>query len=246
MSEIISIGSACVVRYNIDRFSKKKETNFFDWLITDFKTVLTILKDIDNRWFLSQDKFVQNGIWAKTHYIVDNINIRMRSIHDVVVNTHYNFQLNNFISKYNRRLDRLKNYIKGNNNLHMIHCLDHLYESEPYIVTQEDVNNFYNYINNINPNSKCFLHIVIPPKYNGINLRDLKSNKTCVYYLNYNNQESSDWWTNENYNWNIIFENIKRIDSITYRNSILNFRKQQIVNMVNSRNKPTLNNLKFT
>lgn len=214
MSEIISIGSACVVRYTIDRFSEKKETNFFDWLITDFKTLLTILKDIDNRWFLTKDKFVCNGVWTASEYKVEHKEIKLVSPHDVFSNNDYESQLDGFISKYNRRLDRLKNYINGNNNLHMIQCLDYQYTSEPYIVTQEDVNNFYNYINNINPNNKCFLHIVVPPKYNGIDLTHLNSNKTWVYYLNYNNQESSEWWTNENYDWEIIFDNIKKIDSI--------------------------------
>lgn len=219
MSEIVSVGSCCVVRYTIDRFSeKKKETNFFDWLITDFKTLLTILKDIDNRWFLTKDKFVCNDIWIASEYKVEHKEIKLVSPHDVFTNNDHESQLDGFISKYNRRLDRLKNYIKRERNLHMIHCLDYQYTSEPYIVTQEDVNNFYNYINNINPNNKCFLHIVVPPKYNGIDLTHLKSNKTSVYYLTSKYEVSSEssplWWTNENYDWEIIFDNIRKIDSI--------------------------------
>ena len=38
----ISIGKKCGVRYNIEKFIGKKETHFFDWLITDMKTVNTI------------------------------------------------------------------------------------------------------------------------------------------------------------------------------------------------------------
>ncbi len=226
MSNILSLGFGCVVKYTIDRFIGKKETNFFDYLITDFQTVLVILKDIDNRWFISNDNFFQNGVWGTSNnYIVDNINIHMRSVHDFVIGSEYYTMINDFISKYNRRLDRLKSYINVKNSLHMIHCLDHQYTDNPYIPTQDDVNNFYKYINDINPNNKCFLHIVVPPKYNGINLRHLRSNKTSVYYLTYNSEISTDWWTNENYNWNIIFDNINRIDELIYRNNILNYNK---------------------
>jgi hypothetical protein len=217
MSEIISIGSICVVKHNINRFSAKKETNFFDWLICDFKTVLTILKDIDNRWFLTKDKFVCNDIWTASEYKVEHKEIKLVAPHDVFTKNDYECQLDGFISKYNRRLDRLKNYINGQSNLHMIYCLDHQFTSEPYIPTQDDVNNFYKYISEINPNNKCFLHIVVPPKYNGIDLTQLKSNKTSVYYLTSKyevSSESSTSWCNENYNWEIIFDNIKKIDSI--------------------------------
>lgn len=264
MSIIISLGSACVVKHNIDRFSGHKETNFFDWLVTNFKTVTTILKDIDNRWFLSKDKFVQNGVWSdvdETKHIMDNTDIFMRSKHDVSICNDYDSELYNFIEKYNRRLDRLKTYINGDKTIHMIHCLGYQYNGDEYVVTQEDINNFHNYINNINPNIKCFLHIAVPPKYN-VNLNHLKLYKTFIYYLNDKYQVPHDW-KSENYNWDIIFDNIKRIDcKVINRNNILNNRRQQMVNyrrqqiinnmqkknidMRNSSNKKTLNNLKFT
>lgn len=231
MSNILSLGFGCVVKYTIDRFIGKKETNFFDYLITDFQTVLTILKDIDNRWFISKDNFFQNGTWGnKKSYIVDNTSIHMRSVHDFPIFFQYNQELYNFILKCNRRLDRIKNYINENKNLHMIHCLAYQYTDNPYIPTQDDVNNFYKYINEINPNNKCFLHIVVPPQFNTINLNHLKSNRTFIYYLNYNDQQSSEWWTNENYNWNIIFDNIRKIDNFTQRVRHQNF----IRNMLNT------------
>jgi hypothetical protein len=230
MSNILSLGFGCVVKYTIDRLIGKKETNFFDYLITDFQTVLTILKNIDNRWFISKDNFFQNGIWGSTNsYIVDNTNIHMRSIHDFPIFFQYDEQLYNFILKCNRRLDRIKNYINENKNLHMIHCLEYQYTDNPYVLTQDDVNNFYKYISDINPNNKCFLHIVVAPQFNTINLNHLKSNRTFIYYLNYNDQQSSEWWTNENYNWNIIFDNIRKIDNFTLRVTHQNF----IRNMLN-------------
>ena len=39
----ISIGQACDVKYNIDKFTGSKETLFFDWLMTDMASVNKIL-----------------------------------------------------------------------------------------------------------------------------------------------------------------------------------------------------------
>jgi hypothetical protein len=46
----------------------------------------------------------------------------MISVHDFLLNINY---MDEFILKYNRRLNKLKNLINSNENIHMIHCLDH-------------------------------------------------------------------------------------------------------------------------
>ena len=40
----ISIGTACNVKNQIDKHTGKKETLFFDWLMTDMNSVISILK----------------------------------------------------------------------------------------------------------------------------------------------------------------------------------------------------------
>ena len=39
----ISIGTACDVKYNIDKFTDSKATLFFDWLMTDMASENNIL-----------------------------------------------------------------------------------------------------------------------------------------------------------------------------------------------------------
>jgi hypothetical protein len=62
----------------------------------------------------------------------------------------------------------------------------------------------------INSNNNCFLHIVIPPKYNDVVFNNLIQNKVYVYYLIDTHQGSVDW-KNTNFNWNVIFDNINDI-----------------------------------
>ncbi len=39
----ISIGDACCVKYNIDKYRGNSETLFFDWLMTSMDSVIEIL-----------------------------------------------------------------------------------------------------------------------------------------------------------------------------------------------------------
>lgn len=243
MSKVVSLGSACLVKYNIDRFFGKDQTNFFDWLITDFKTVLFILKNIDNRDFLSKSNFTCTGVMSKgiedqnDSYKIEHNEIKMTSLHDIpTTNNDYLDGMDDFIAKYNRRLDRLKNVISGNNNVHMVYCLDFQYSgSNVSGISNEDVKEYFGYINKINPNNNCFLHIVIPPKYSNLNLDHLKTNNTYVYYLvDVYNRTNSAWWTNESFNWESIFNNIKLIDNKAPPNAAFN-NKMRFNNVVNNR-----------
>ena len=56
----ISIGYKCDVKYNIDKFIGEKPTFFFDWLMTDMRSVNTILgsNNIDN--ILNFENIIQN------------------------------------------------------------------------------------------------------------------------------------------------------------------------------------------
>jgi hypothetical protein len=238
MSKVVSLGSACLVKYNIDRFFEKDKTNFFDWLITDFKSVLFILKNIDNRDFLSKSNFTCTGVMSKgiaeqyDSYKIEHNIIKMISLHDISTTTEdYLDGMDDFLAKYNRRLDRLKNIISGNTNVHMVFCLDFQYETNAPTISNEDVKEYFEYINKINPNNRCFLHIVIPPKYNNLNLDYLKTNNTYVYYLvNVYNRTNSKWWTNESFNWETVFNSIKLIDNKTSNGSWNNKRLNNFVN----------------
>ena len=212
--KIISLGHACQVKFNIDRLFKYQETHFFDWLITDFKSVLYILKNINNEKLITKSKFTDKEIfkpgktWTDCHKI-ENIEFKMISVHDFALNMDYMDYMDEYILTYNRRLDRLKNVINSNENIHMIHCLDHQF-TDGYIINNDDIINFKKYLYDINSNNNCFLHIVIPPKYNNIDFNNLIQDKVYVYYL-IDTQQGSKCWQNTNFNWNIIFDNINNI-----------------------------------
>ena len=211
--KIISLGAACQVKFNIDRFYKSEETNFFDWLITDFKSVLYILKNINNQQLITKLKFTCENIYMTGKnsdcHKIECTDFKMISLHDCPSNINYMDYIDEFIVKYNRRLDRLKNLIKSNENIHMIHCLDHKF-TDGYIITNDDLCDYKKFLSDINFNHNCFLHIVIPPKYNNIDFNNLIEDKVYVYYLHDTQQGNNDW-TNTNFNWNIIFDKINNI-----------------------------------
>jgi len=100
--KIISLGHACQVKHNIDRLFKSEETNFFDWLITDFKSVLYILKNINNEKLITKEKFTYDEVfmkrktWTDFHKI-ENIEFKMISVHDFPSNINYMNYIDEFI-----------------------------------------------------------------------------------------------------------------------------------------------------
>jgi hypothetical protein len=212
---VISLGHACQVKFNIDRLFKNAETNFFDWLITDFKTVLYILKNINNAELITKSKFTDKEVfkpgnsWIKRYHKIECIEFKMISIHDFPSNIDFIDYMDEFILKYNRRLHRLKKIINSAKNVHMIHCLDHQF-TDGYIITNNDILDFKKHLRDINSNNNCFLHIVIPPKYNNIDFNHLIQDKVYVYYL-HETPRGNNNWKNTNFNWNVIFDNINNI-----------------------------------
>jgi hypothetical protein len=211
--KIISIGSACQVKCQINKHHQKEETQFFDWFIIDFKTVLHVLKNIHNHVisktkFTDASVFIEGQSWIPDYHKIEHTDCKMVSVHDFPSNIPYNNYMPEFLQKYKRRLKRLKSCIKDKSqNIHMIHCIDHQF-TEGYIPTQQDIHDFFQIIN-IKKNN-VFLHIVIPPKYN-IDTSNLKINdRVFIYYLQDNHSVPSSW-ENYNFNWKIVFDNITRI-----------------------------------
>lgn len=215
--KIISLGHACQVKHHIDNYNYSlykthDATNFFDWLITDFRTVLYVVRSIaENDFsFLSRDKFTNKWIykqcdsWHKPCHKVEHIDIKMISIHEFPVIHPYETCIDDYIETYMRRLMRLKDIILSNNILHFIHMIDHQYTDE-YIPTKDDIDKFYNYIYQINPNCTFYLHIShAPGKF--LN-NDFNRDNLFIYNLeSINNVEIN--WENNDFNWNIIFNKI--------------------------------------
>ena len=186
--KIISIGSTCQVKNSIDLIFKQEETNFFDWLITDFKSVLYVLKHnndtelITPSKFTNEEGFIAGRTFDNDHHKMGHIYFKMISVHDFPLETPYMDMMNTFIEKYKRRLHRLIELIHSEDNIHMIHCLDHIY-TDTATITSEDIYNYKLYLSNINQNHQCYLHIAIPPKYNHIDFNHLIQDRVFVYYL---------------------------------------------------------------
>lgn len=124
----ISLGTSCKVRESIDRYNGfRNETNFFDWVLSNFTTVLFVIQNIDHpEMFLTANKFIKNSPSSNnpTHYIANHVQLYFSSLHDFPVSIEYNDYMIPFLEKYKRRLLRLKNIIMNNNDiLHFIHMI---------------------------------------------------------------------------------------------------------------------------
>lgn len=161
----ISLGTSCKVRESIDRYNGfRNETNFFDWVLSNFTTVLFVIQNIDHpEMFLTANKFIKNSPSSNnpTHYIANHVQLYFSSLHDFPVSIEYNDYMIPFLEKYKRRLLRLKNIIMNNNDiLHFIHMIPFA----SIIPSIENIYFFIIYIQKINSNCKFYLHLLIPPE----------------------------------------------------------------------------------
>ena len=199
----ISIGNACDVKYNIDKFTGSKETLFFDWLMTDMNYVNTILgiDKIDNILFF--ENIIQNQQNPTIH---NNsiINIKSlsycESIHDVPI-VYNSSHINKFIVKYKRRYNKIIQIILKNKSK--------IYFIRKGGITLDERNTFINKIQKINP--KCNFKLV-----------ELLEQKTTNEYFisekyfssinldNYRTKPVNTSWTSDCWNWKQIFKDVSK------------------------------------
>jgi len=207
----ISLGFACLVRQSIDVFNGfRVETNFFDWLMTNFSTVLFILQNIDNpSCYLSHDRFKDKGIADNNpaHRIVEHNELYFTSLHDFPSEMGYWDYIYSFIKKYERRCERMKNIIKTNKEkIHFIHYVAY----SIHIPTIEQIYYFILALNAINSNCNFSLNLLIPPELHNEmeNINKLKiANNINIHYMYSDgspiNLQRSDL------NWNKIYTEIQ-------------------------------------
>jgi hypothetical protein len=208
----ISLGFACRVRESIDRFNGfRVETNFFDWIFSNFSTVLFIIQRINfPEQFLTADKFIHKGIGSNniTHYTVDHSQLFLSSLHDFPSNMSYEDYMPEFLDKYKRRLERLNNIIITNKErIHFIHMI----AFPNSIPTIAEVYYFIIAIKHINPNCNYYLHFFIPPElyehHEKINTLVICRN-VKVHYLSSTNKDQPVNEQRLDLNWNDIYKNI--------------------------------------
>ena len=115
----ISLGEACDVKYQLEakfkKFNNIEETYFFDWIISDFKTVLSVLNGKFLYFFTKENLIIDN---SNKNYKCSIVTIKnfstFRSLHDIPKD--YNDDdIDKFIDKYIRRYNRFINLIKESN-----------------------------------------------------------------------------------------------------------------------------------
>ncbi len=123
LCKYISIGNACNVKYQIDKHRGKKETLFFDWLMTDMFSVISILNSYNNIDELLNFANIIKCPDNPTHGNYSRILIKSLpfcvSIHDIGIDVTEK-DINKFIEKYKRRLNRIVNYIKSNEKIYFL------------------------------------------------------------------------------------------------------------------------------
>jgi hypothetical protein len=121
MTVYISVGHACNMNYQISKHIGKKETLFFDNLLTCIDSVISILSCFEN---IDKLLYFENVIQKPNDPIFNNVKSRIiikslpkcESIHDVKIDF-TDEDILEFIEKYRRRFLRIINYIKGNDKI---------------------------------------------------------------------------------------------------------------------------------
>lgn len=208
---LISLGVACLVRQSIDIFNEfRVETNFFDWLMTNFTTALFIFQNLDNpNSFLTHDKFTDKGMTDNnpTHRFVQHNDLYMISLHDFPAEMDYWSYVEAFIEKYKRRMNRLKQIILTcQEKINFIHYVQFVKD----IPTLEQVYLFLIAIQEMNPYCNFCLYILIPPElyssHEEINKLQI-SNNIRIKYMQSNNQPINLQRTD--LNWKEIYQHIQ-------------------------------------
>ena len=223
MNTIISLGNSCKVRHAIQRHLKTNtlETNMFDWVLSNFESVLYFIRHIDKP--LVKDDFYATNLKCFPHRVVKHVNIRFDTLHDVIFDNPYETEIDILVDKYNRRLKRLKDIILSNKKIHFIHVVDvdYNYNLSNYIdiPSLEEISTFNKIIKNINTNCIYYLHILIPPQdckyykkkfnYDKTEVEKLAGNNIFVYFLT--QIETLENYTDfcSHWSWYDVFKNIE-------------------------------------
>jgi hypothetical protein len=220
MTLLIPLGSACLVRQSIDKyFNCGRATNLFDWNMTNFKTILHVIKNI-NKSFVSDEFNDMKQICPTNHRMISHKYLSFMIIHDFPTDKSYEEYMPNFLEKYNRRRERLKQTILlKNKNIHFIHFLDINLTGSIYIPSLQELYEFYSAIKSINPDCKAHLHLLVHPDYSNMAEEINKLIVSAYIHVYYMKREYpppkniNENTRGENWNWNEIYNSIVYMDT---------------------------------
>ena len=194
----ISIGNACNIKYQIDKYKGKRETLFFDWLTTDMNTIIEILKcDNIDKILNINNLLIDSEICIDQKYVKCIIKSLSQfvSYHDIIKNYNNN-DINNFIDKYKRRFNRIIEYIKSRELLYFIRFNN---------ITENEKNLFFETIYKINPNCNFYLIIINNTK----NIENIFKDKNYIEISPKILSNIKRDWTTSHINWKQIFIDIE-------------------------------------
>jgi hypothetical protein len=109
----ISLGHACNVKYHIDQYVKQP-THFFDWLITDFESVIQLLeiktKNKDIHAALNRDTLLIEPILDRTQVTMKGLGncISIHGIPEKYTDTHIDRFLEQYVRRYWRLIETIQ------------------------------------------------------------------------------------------------------------------------------------------
>lgn len=243
---LFPLGSSCKLRYSLERFSnERRDVNLFDWVLTNFDTILYYIEHIDQE--IKSDDFYDSNNIILENKIVNHKKIRFSSVNDFPLSKNYEDNMIKFINTANRRLKRFKSTILNSKNIDFIHILDteneynfhynpEFRESNIYIPTSNSVNKFVDLIKKLNSKLIFTLHILIPPSSD--NYHDLiklleNINNVKVHYLTKDDSIEPFMYECRHWSWNEVYTKICNNTPIDF--NVITYKKmnEDLINMTN-------------
>ena len=210
----ISLGPSCAVRYQIDQHRKRhslptQATQFFDWLITSNRAILTLLACVDISTLLrnspdciqkSGEKTVSDA--KKTSRLCMTKIDHIESIHDVSVKCSPE-EMDAFVEKYIRRYHRLIHSIRE--STHII-FLRNMRLSDVYI------REFFSRIDQISTHNTHSLVSLYSSDDDTDPVRKTQIGMHIVLHINKNSFRinTDEHWTDKCYDWEQLFSVIEK------------------------------------
>ena len=212
--QFVSLGRHCDVIYNIKKcVNADTPTHFFDSLRVDFKSVLYILNlrcidpimNIDN-FNLDKELYAHENELSITLKNFDRDNITLLFHHDILL-TGYDesglpAKLEEFVSKYKRRFERLIDLISSEKELYFIHKVHG--ESIDF---RTDIDDFDKIIKSINGRVKyCLITLV---QEEGDYIFTKHNNHLNINITTFIDENKTPDWKRSEIDWESIFRIIK-------------------------------------
>jgi len=207
----ISLGCDCCVKTRINEYfykDKKVESQFFDWILSDFHTVLTVLKSIlNNTKVIENENFIFSGNATDTgNHIINLKNMYFTSIHDIKSKMDIPSGKQQIHDKYVRRFNRLKTILENESGY--VYFICNIDNENPIQfgnmnITINDLETFKYLVEQINDKLLFKLFVITP------NLTEEEYDKIIIINPTKTTKDHPKDWYRWYYDWGKIMEKIK-------------------------------------